>query len=200
MRIEKRPFGYRAALGAACLACAVTGALIWQVQAKAPAHGAAPYADQQTRQIKSLSSADVVALSQGRGWGFAKSAELSGFPGPLHVLELGDKLELTDEQRQGVTGIFDRMKEAAISAGKTYLAAEAKLDLAFASPEVTKAEIERLTSAAGQARAKLRAVHLKAHIETTPLLTPHQRHKYATLRGYTGDGKGAHAGHGHHKH
>jgi hypothetical protein len=62
-----------------------------------------PYAGQQHRPIKALSAADVEALENGQGWGLAKPAELNGYPGPLHVLELADELQLTEEQVTQVT-------------------------------------------------------------------------------------------------
>ena len=38
--------------------------------------------------IKSLSQDDQSALLAGRGMGLARPAELNGYPGPAHVLEL----------------------------------------------------------------------------------------------------------------
>ena len=47
-----------------------------------------PYAGQQARPIKSLSDDDIAALREGEGMGMAKAAELNGYPGPAHVLQL----------------------------------------------------------------------------------------------------------------
>jgi hypothetical protein len=58
-----------------------------------------PYAGQQARTIKALSDEDIAALLKGDGMGFAKAAELNGYPGPKHVLDLAEKLKLTDAQR-----------------------------------------------------------------------------------------------------
>ena len=143
-----------------------------------------PYAGQQNRPIKALSAADVEALENGQGWGLAKPAELNGYPGPLHVLELADELELTEEQAAQVKAVFERMTELAIAAGAAYLEAEQDLDKAFASDAATPVLVQRLTQKAGQARALLQAVHLNAHLETRPLLRDHQRQLYAQLRGY----------------
>lgn len=41
----------------------------------------------ETRDIKALSSDEVAALLAGKGMGYAKAAELNGYPGPAHVLE-----------------------------------------------------------------------------------------------------------------
>jgi len=54
-----------------------------------------PYAGMQTRPIKALSEQQVADLGAGRGTGLALAAELNGYPGPSHVLELADKLDLS---------------------------------------------------------------------------------------------------------
>jgi Spy/CpxP family protein refolding chaperone len=167
----------------------------------ADSNARSPYAGQQARALKSLSQDDVAALKAGKGWGFAKPAELNGYPGPLHILELEAKLALTPEQKRKIEDIFAQMKAAAQKAGMVYLDAEQALEAAFASGTASPAEIARLTGEAGQARAQLRNVHLQAHLTTTPLLSPMQRHRYQMLRGYAGGaahkrhGKGSHSGH-----
>lgn len=166
----------------------------------------APYAGQQTRAITSLSADDVAALRAGNGWGFAKPAELNGYPGPLHVLELRDSLGLDAGQRTKIEAIYATMKASAQNLGRDYLAAEQALDAAFAEGNATPEAVEALTQAAARLRAKLQSVHLRAHLQTTPLLSPAQRHRYAVLRGYAGGygasrdrgtshGKGSHKGH-----
>jgi hypothetical protein len=39
--------------------------------------------------------------------GLALAAELNGYPGPIHVLQLSDKLGLTPEQKARVQSLFD---------------------------------------------------------------------------------------------
>ena len=51
-----------------------------------------PYAGQRQRSIKALSESDITGLRSGNGAGFAKAAELNGYPGPAHVLELAGPL------------------------------------------------------------------------------------------------------------
>ena len=158
-------------------------------------HHASPYAGQETRPIASLSATDVADLLGGKGWGFAKPAELNGYPGPLHVLQLEDKLGLTPEQRAQVQAIFDRMAESARETGAKFVAAERDLDAAFRSGSVDAPLLQQRIDAAEALRAELRRIHLAAHLETTPILTPEQRHAYAALRGYSMDHM---PGHGHH--
>ncbi len=40
----------------------------------------------------------------------AQAAELNGYPGPLHVLELADALELTPEQRARTQSLFKEVQ------------------------------------------------------------------------------------------
>lgn len=51
-------------------------------------HEGSPYAGQESREIKALSPDEIAALRKGDGMGFAKAAELNGYPGPRHVLDL----------------------------------------------------------------------------------------------------------------
>ena len=58
-----------------------------------------PYVGQEVRAIKSLSPEDVDAYLSGKGAGLARAAELNGYAGPRHVLELASELVLTVRQR-----------------------------------------------------------------------------------------------------
>jgi Spy/CpxP family protein refolding chaperone len=150
-------------------------------------HAASPYAGQESRAIASLSETDVADLLGGKGWGFAKPAELNGYPGPLHVLQLGDKLGLTQEQHAKVKAIFDRMAANARETGAKFVEAERALDAAFKSRAVDERVLRERIERTETLRAELRRIHLAAHLETTPVLTPEQRHSYAMLRGYSMD-------------
>lgn len=157
----------------------------------------APYAGLDGREIATLSEADIADLTAGRGWGLALSAELNGYPGPAHVLEHAEALALSAEQRAQVTAVFERMQAEAQRLGRAVIGAEAELDRMFEDGVATPDDVAQWTEAAGLSLARLRAVHLAAHIEVTPLLTQHQRMIYARLRGY-GAAHGGHSGHGGH--
>src|SRR5216684_672751 len=64
-----------------------------------------PYAGQESRAIKALSEAEIDDLMNGRGMGLAKAGELNGYPGPIHVLDMGAELGLTQEQRAALAAI-----------------------------------------------------------------------------------------------
>lgn len=153
-----------------------------------------PYVGQDARQISSLSPSDIEALKAGAGWGLAKPAELNGYPGPAHVLELADQLELDANQIRKVEHSFAQMQSKAKELGAALIDAEAALDATFDSGSITSEILAERIEIAENTRAALRNIHLTAHLEVTPLLTEGQKTKYATLRGY-GDGHSGHAGH-----
>lgn len=157
----------------------------------------APYAGQETRDIKALSSERIAGLRAGAGLGYALSAELNGWPGPLHVLELANELALSADQAKSVEAIRADMLAEAKSLGEQLIDAEAALDAMFTSAAPDAEAISEATSKVAMIEAQLRASHLKAHIETTPLLTRHQRMIYARARGYGGGGHGGKHGAGH---
>jgi hypothetical protein len=74
---------------------------------------ASAYAVQHARPIKALSEGDIASLRNGDGMGFAKGAELNGYPGRRHILALARELRLTDAQAGQVIAIRDRMSASA---------------------------------------------------------------------------------------
>jgi len=147
-----------------------------------------PYAGEQLREIKSLSELEVHELRQGQGMGLAKAAELNGYPGPAHVLELAQPLALQPAQRQATQQLLDRHKAEARRLGAQLVEAERRLDQAFAQRQVDAAQVETLTAEIGRLQGRLRASHLSAHLEQTALLTEEQVRRYAQLRGYGNTG------------
>ena len=145
------------------------------------------YAGQQNREIKALSPDDLAQLRRGGGWGLARAAELNGAPGPAHVLELADELDLDPEQRDAVAALHERMKDEAVEAGDTFIAAERALDAAFADGAPSADELTRLVRHAAEAHGALRLVHLRYHLETLPVLEDEQVTDYRRLRDYADD-------------
>ena len=143
-----------------------------------------PYAGEERREIKALSPGQIAQLLDGAGMGLAKAAELNGVPGPRHVLDMADQLELTDAQRAEIERIEDRMQEAAVRLGREILQMEEALDQLFEVGPADPSEVERLAGRIGQRSGLLRAVHLLAHLETAVVLRSAQIHRYGVLRGY----------------
>lgn len=148
-----------------------------------PAH--APYAGQQQREIKALSAAEQRGWLEGQGMGLARAAELNGFPGPMHVLEHAQALGLTPAQVQASRALMHRHKEEARAMGQHLVARERALDALFVrGAPVDPDEVTRLAEAIGLAAGRIRAAHLRTHIEQAALLTREQVAHYQRLRGY----------------
>lgn len=167
------------------------------VTATAHAQNMQPYTGLQNRPIKALSDQQQDDLRSGRGAGMALAAELHGYPGPSHVLELADQMNLSPQQKQGVKALFDAMKAEAIPKGEAVIAREAELDRLFAERKVTEPSLISATKAIGDAQSDLRITHLKYHLSTLALLSQEQVQKYGALRGYRDQGA---AGDHHHPH
>ena len=160
-----------------------------------------PYAGEESRAVKSLSAEDVAEIRRGGGWGLARAAELNGMPGPFHLLELKDEIPLTREQVTAISAIHERMREAAIAEGTHFIAAERALEDAFRAGAVTEESLREMLAAIASSRARLRFVHLSAHLEMPALLTHEQIARYDALRGYHPHADGAaHGGHGSREH
>lgn len=157
------------------------------------------YAGEERREIKSLSADEIEQLLQGHGMGLAKAAELNHYPGPRHVLELGEHLELTPAQRVATEAAFARMREEAVRLGGQIVERERALDALFAKGEIEAETLRTSTSEIARLQGNLRAAHLAAHLEMRRLLSPQQIKKYDELRGYT-DAKQTPAAHDHRSH
>lgn len=146
--------------------------------------GHSQHAGLEQRDIKALSDEQTEDLLAGRGMGLALVAELNGYPGPLHVLELASELELSDEQLVGTQDLFDSMQAEAKAFGAEIVEAERELDRLFASGEITSPQLHARLESIGGLYAKLRGVHLEAHLQQSALLTQEQIALYLQLRGY----------------
>jgi hypothetical protein len=158
-------------------ALAVGGAALAQVS---------PYAGQQTREIKALSAQEIDDLLNARGMALAKAAELNGYPGPLHSLEMADKLGLSPEQLRAIKNIKAREEAAARPLGAEIVSVERELDQDFAKHMIDPVKLKTLTDKLGELQGRLRAVHLGAHLETVSVFSASQVVRYNELRGYSG--------------
>ncbi len=146
------------------------------------AHSA--YASLKSRPIKALSDKEIDSLREGRGASLALSAELNGYPGPLHTLQLAEELRLTPEQKEKTTALFRRMRSEAQALGAQLIAAEAELDRLFAQGKADADSVRQATARAATLHGDLRNTHLQYHIAMRSLLTPEQVAVYARQRGY----------------
>ena len=159
------------------------------------AQHAQPYAGQQVRDIKALSSDEVKQYLAGAGLGYAKAAELNRYPGPMHALELADQLQLTAEQRAKTTALMQEHKTEARELGQKLVHAEHALDALFKSGNVGESELAAHVRTVATAQGEYRLSHLETHRKMRALLSAEQVARYDTLRGYGKSGaEGRHTG------
>lgn len=146
--------------------------------------GQSPYTGLQTRAIKALSEEEISDLRNGKGMSLALAAELNGYPGPSHVMEMAEALGLSTHQLFQTERLYKEMQTEAKVIGEQLISREAELDRLFKDRKVTLAAVEYATARAAQAEGQLRAAHLKYHLSMAEILTPGQTAKYNRIRGY----------------
>jgi len=194
----KRKTDWRKAALASALAALLAGCVSGggTEPAASQAGEQAPYAGYESREIAALAPERMDALLAGSGAGYALAAEVNGYPGPKHVLEFAERLELTEEQRAATEAMYAEMKERAMELGSRIVELERELDRAFKSGEASEEELARLTSDIAETEGRLRHVHLETHLRMREALTAEQTKTYNELRGYAGEGAAGHEGHG----
>lgn len=148
-----------------------------------------PYAGQQERDIKALSTEEVKQYLSGAGMGYAKPAELNRFPGPMHVLELADKLDLTADQRARTKTLMDAHKVEARAIGAKRVESERAIEILFRSGKVEESELAKSIREAAVLEGEYRMTHLETHRRMRALLSDEQVARYVRLRGYEGGGE-----------
>lgn len=166
--------------------CGLPGALAAQTHDHSNRNHTSPYAGHENREIAALSSEEIDGLLAGEGVGMALPAELNGYPGPKHVLEMAADLNLSSDQRSRVEAVFAEMQATAKEQGARLVALERELDQAFKDRTVTGEHLTLLLSSIAGERAQLRATHLSAHLRLVPVLSPEQVETYKRIRGYGG--------------
>lgn len=142
-----------------------------------PAGGEEPHHRIQAYQAE----ADRV-ITEGLGFGMAFAADRNGYPGPVHVLELRDRLDLTPEQEAKVVALRDAMFAVSHPAAARLLQAEARLERLFAEARADDTAVRATLAEVERARMEARAVHLLTHLQTRAVLTEAQRRTYHELR------------------
>jgi Spy/CpxP family protein refolding chaperone len=131
-----------------------------------------------------LSPEEIADLEAGRGMGLALAAELNGYPGPRHVLDLAQELALSAEQQRRTSALFEAMRQETTALGARLIEAERALDRLFARRQATPQSVAAATQAIGAAQGELRAAHLRYHLAMMAVLSPEQVAAYNHLRGY----------------
>jgi Spy/CpxP family protein refolding chaperone len=121
-------------------------------------------------------------VAEGRGFGMAFAADQNGYPGPMHVLEVKDRLKLTPDQEAKAQTLMHAMFSESKPKSARLLAAEAKLRGLFADRTADDAAVRAAVGEVERARSEVRLVHLLAHLKTRDLLTEDQRRIYHEAR------------------
>jgi hypothetical protein len=125
--------------------------------------------------------------------GYAKAAELNRYPGPMHVLELAEKLKLSPEQRQATKQLMDAHKVEARAIGAKVIDAESRLEALFRRGQVRPEELAAAARDAATLQGEYRLAHLETHRRLRAILTDAQVAQYDVLRGYASrTGRSAH--------
>ena len=144
------------------------------------AHGGAGAQGHQVAQTCASDFEKVVG--EGRGFGLAFAADQNGYPGPMHVLELKDRLKLTADQEAKARELMHTMFTESRPKGARLLEAEAKLRRLFAERVADEAAVRAAVAEVERARTEVRLVHLLTHLTTRDLLTEDQRRIYHEAR------------------
>ena len=145
------------------------------------------YAGEEKREIKSLSATDIAELQNGKGWGLAKAAELNGVPGPVHLLEMKEEIDLSAEQIRTIEKMYIKMRQEAIPLGLKLIELERKLNTHFANRTITNELLRQILQKIAQVHKQLRYIHLSTHLKTPDILKSEQITLYNRLRGYSSD-------------
>src|SRR5256884_6995301 len=121
-------------------------------------------------------------VGEGRGFGLAFAADQNGYPGPMHVLELRDRLKLTADQEAKARDLMHAMFAESRPKSVRLLEAEAKLRRLFAERAADEATVRAAVAEVERARSEVRLVHLLAHLKTRDLLSEDQRRLYHETR------------------
>lgn len=177
--MDKKTLIWTGAIAALLVASTGTG-----LQSAEPAT-ISPYAAQLNSPVRGLSTQEVNDLLEGRGAGYARAAELNNYPGPRHVLDLQQELNLSSDQVQQIEGTFQQMQANAQQLGQKVVEYEQQLSTAFAQGEIDSAKLKQQMEELSKLYGQLRVTHLQAHLQIKPLLKPDQIAAYNELRGYT---------------
>ncbi|PZW39457.1 hypothetical protein C8P66_12836 [Humitalea rosea] len=150
------------------------------------ANAPSPYAGMTDRPIRALSAEQQADLLAGRGMGLALAAELNGWPGPVHVIELAGALRLTPAQLAAAQRLMTEMQAAASALGARLIEEERALDAAFRDRSITPSDLSARTARIAALQGEIRDVHLRAHLTQAALLNTEQIDAYGRLRGYAG--------------
>ena len=150
--------------------------------AQGSAHHGAPGGTPHHALAQTCDGAFEENMRDGRGFGMAFVADQQGYPGPLHVLELKDRLRLSGDQEAKAQALLAAMFAESRPKSARLLNAEARLRQLFAAGRPDEAAVRTAVGEVETARADVRLVHLLFHVKMRDALTDEQRRVYQEAR------------------
>jgi Spy/CpxP family protein refolding chaperone len=144
-------------------------------------HGGHEHSLQGQQAAKACIDEFNAVVGDGRGFGLAFAADQNGYPGPMHVLELKDRLKLTADQEAKARELYAAVR-AELPKSTRLMEAERRLERLFADRAASEPAVRAAVADVERARAEVRLVHLLAHARTRDLLTEEQRRIYHEAR------------------
>src|SRR5947207_9101394 len=160
----------------------VVGIAITTAAAASAQHGHGGAGAEGHQMAQACASEFEKVVGDGRGFGLAFAADQNGYPGPMHVLELRDRLKLTADQEAKARDLMHAMFAESRPKSVRLLEAEARLRRLFAERVADDAAVRAAVAEVERARSEVRLVHLLAHLKTRDLLSEDQRRLYHEAR------------------
>ena len=125
---------------------------------------------------------DREGLLNGEGMGLAAYAEMNGYPGPKHVIDLKDQLGLTQDQLRKTETIMKGVQVSAKLAGEEIVKEEEELNKLFEAEKINEKLLRARLDRIAKLRGELRFIHMQAHVKMKTILSTNQVQRYNELR------------------
>ena len=165
-----------------CVSAAAVTALVALAAAASAQHGVGGAGASGHQAAQACLAEFEQVVGEGRGFGLAFAADQNGYPGPMHVLELKERLTLSPEQEASARALMHAMFAESRPASARLLEAEAKLRRLFAGGSANETSVRAAVGEVERRRAENRLVHLVTHLKTRALLSEAQRRLYHETR------------------
>ena len=116
------------------------------------------------------------------GHGAGHLAEMNGYPGPKHVLEFIEELDLSAEQVSQLRKLRTEVTVQSLELSDQIKDLRTKLKGVFAEKKATENGVRTIVSEISELQGRLDMVHLAAHLRAKGILSDEQTAKYYNLR------------------
>jgi len=138
---------------------------------------------QERMELQNLSQDDISALQ------IAKESKQNGYYSASYILEIEDKINLSDEQKREVKSEPFKTQRNAVLLDTELIYLEKQLYNAFSNKSINEIKLDKYITDIMDVRAKLRLVHLSTRLQTPSILKQEEVFLYSSLRGYSAEYK-----------